>query len=209
MAAIAGTAAPMVLLLLLIATTIVSDTAQYYGGRPWAGGRSRRGSARRRRWKAPSRGARRRPGAADGGAWSLPGQPVWLLWLVGLGLVGLGIVGDLFESLLKRSVGVKDASALIPGHGGMLDRIDSLLFAAPFYYGFLQVLGVAAAVKRIAILGSTGSIGRSALAVVDAHPERLSVTGLAAGRNSALFAEQVERMRPRAISMATERRCTR
>ena len=58
--------------------------------------------------------------------------------------------------------------------------------------------------KRIAILGSTGSIGRSAIAVVEAHPERLSVTGLAAGRNHALFVEQVERLRPRAISMATE-----
>ena len=58
--------------------------------------------------------------------------------------------------------------------------------------------------KRIAILGSTGSIGRSALAVVDAHPDRLVVTALAAGRNSALFVEQVERYRPRALSMAHE-----
>ena len=58
--------------------------------------------------------------------------------------------------------------------------------------------------KRIAILGSTGSIGRSALAVVDAHPERLTVTALAAGRNATLFAEQVEHVRPRAIAMATE-----
>jgi len=58
--------------------------------------------------------------------------------------------------------------------------------------------------KRIAILGSTGSIGRNALAVIEAHPDRLAVAGLAAGRNSRLFAEQVERTRPRAISMATE-----
>jgi len=50
---------------------------------------------------------------------------------VGVGLALLGVCGDLFESFLKRSAGVKDASALIPGHGGMLDRLDSILFAAP------------------------------------------------------------------------------
>ncbi len=57
--------------------------------------------------------------------------------------------------------------------------------------------------KRIAILGATGSIGRSALAVIDAHAERLVVTALAAGRNGGSFAELVERYRPRAISMST------
>jgi 1-deoxy-D-xylulose-5-phosphate reductoisomerase len=56
---------------------------------------------------------------------------------------------------------------------------------------------------RLAILGSTGSIGRSALAVVDANPDRLAVVGLAAGANSALLATQVQRYRPNAVAMAT------
>jgi 1-deoxy-D-xylulose-5-phosphate reductoisomerase len=59
-------------------------------------------------------------------------------------------------------------------------------------------------VKRVAILGSTGSIGCSALAVVDAHPDKLEVVGLAAGENTARFVEQVARYRPRAIAMASE-----
>jgi len=57
--------------------------------------------------------------------------------------------------------------------------------------------------KRIAILGSTGSIGRNALAVVDAHPDRLQVVGLAAGENHELFADQIARYRPRVAAMAT------
>jgi len=58
-------------------------------------------------------------------------------------------------------------------------------------------------VKRLAILGSTGSIGRSALAVVDNHPSRLQVVGLAAGDNAALLADQVRRYRPDIVAMAT------
>jgi 1-deoxy-D-xylulose-5-phosphate reductoisomerase len=58
--------------------------------------------------------------------------------------------------------------------------------------------------KRIAILGSTGSIGQSALAVVDAHPDRLQVIGLAAGENADLLSEQIARYRPRVAAMASD-----
>ena len=65
-------------------------------------------------------------------------MPAGIRILLGLAIVGLGIVGDLFESVLKRAADVKDSSHLIPGHGGVLDRIDALLFAAPVYYVVLK-----------------------------------------------------------------------
>ena len=127
--------------LLLLAVIVVSDSAQYYTGRAFG-----------RRPLAPTISPKKTVEGAVGGvvfgtaAMSVGGvyvfsAPVAILALLGAAISLLGIVGDLFESLLKRSAGVKDSSNLIPGHGGVLDRIDSWLFAAPVYYVFVKFVG--------------------------------------------------------------------
>jgi phosphatidate cytidylyltransferase len=128
---------PRVLFLLML-TIIVSDTAQYYTGRLFG-----------RRPLAPMASPKKTIEGALGGFacgtaafavlsnWWLPIAMPFRIAL-GVTIVALGIAGDLFESMLKRSAGVKDSSGLIPGHGGVLDRIDALLFAAPVYYIVLK-----------------------------------------------------------------------
>ncbi len=125
--------------LILIATMAASDTAQYYTGRLFG-----------RTPLAPVRSPKKTIEGAIGGfviapvvlvslgrAW-LPGLSPWRLAILGVLLVFVGIVGDLFESMLKRAAGMKDSGTIIPGHGGVLDRIDAMLFGAPIFYYFLR-----------------------------------------------------------------------
>jgi len=121
---------------LVLAVIFTGDTGAFYAGRFW--GRHR---------LAPVLSPKKTIEGAVGGLMAslavtvlagkllnpAPLRLVALLFL-GLGLALVGQLGDLMESMIKRASRVKDAGVLLPGHGGMLDRLDSLLFAFPLTY---------------------------------------------------------------------------
>jgi phosphatidate cytidylyltransferase len=118
----------------------VADTGAYFAGRFLGKTRLYEAVSPKKTWA----------GAWGGLAGSLVGvialkliSAHWLSWLdvVLLAIPGgiLGQLGDLTESLIKRSVGVKDSGALLPGHGGLLDRVDAVLFIAPYAYAYLVI----------------------------------------------------------------------
>jgi phosphatidate cytidylyltransferase len=128
----------------LLAVIFAGDTAAFYSGLAWGEKKLYPQVSPGKTWVGAAGGLA--ASLAVGvllGRWLLPQMKVLnLVWLALL-LALVGLLGDLFESMLKRQAHVKDASELLPGHGGMLDRLDSLLFAAPaLVYIRLFLLGL-------------------------------------------------------------------
>lgn len=120
------------LILLLIVTVICSDTGGYFAGRRWGKTKLAPAVSPGKTWE----------GVAGGVAanivlsllvWSIWGGSLALLLAIVIPTALVSILGDLQESMLKRHRGIKDSSALLPGHGGLLDRVDSLTAAAPVF----------------------------------------------------------------------------
>jgi phosphatidate cytidylyltransferase len=126
---------------LLLAIIFAGDTSAYYVGSYW--GRHKLSPA-----ISPGKTIEGAIGGlaanlvvgAIGKALFLPDLP-WILSLLFFLAVGIaGQLGDLFESEMKRSSNIKDSSNILPGHGGILDRIDALLFASPVAYVFIRFI---------------------------------------------------------------------
>ncbi len=122
----------------LISVIFMGDTGAYYVGKAF-------GRRRLHRRVSPGKTVE---GAIAGLAGSLlGGLAFWSFFIkpfsvvhcaiLALGMGALGQAGDLCESLIKRSTGVKDSGSILPGHGGILDRIDGLFFAVPFLYHYV------------------------------------------------------------------------
>jgi phosphatidate cytidylyltransferase len=131
------------LLLYLLVLIAAADVGAYFGGRRFGRHKLAPRVSPGKTWEGFVSGMLGAVAAAVAGA-ALFDQPVrpWLAVCVLVALVS--VVGDLIESMFKRRVGLKDSGALLPGHGGVLDRIDSLTAAGPAFLLGLHMLGVAA-----------------------------------------------------------------
>lgn len=126
------------------AVTWASDSGAYFAGRAFGRNKMSPALSPKKTWEGFAGGTVAAV-AAGIGIIALLGLPVASVPVSGLliGLVGAvgGTLGDLAESLLKRQAGVKDSGSLIPGHGGLLDRVDSLLFTGPMVFYLIPLLG--------------------------------------------------------------------
>ena len=101
-------------------------------------------------------------------------------------------LGDIIVSYFKRLSKIKDTGNIIPGHGGILDRIDGMIFAFQFLFNFIYRLFQNNCMKKIVILGSTGSIGKSLLKIINKDKKSFKIVLLTAKKNSSELLKQAK-----------------
>ncbi len=127
-------------LLVLVLTVWSFDTFAYLSGRTFKRGRFLNHISPNKTWSGVIGGTVAAVIVAGVLAWAAGQHPLGGA-VMGLLVAIAGQAGDVAESMLKRTAGVKDSGNLIPGHGGILDRTDSFLFAAPVVYAYLLIVG--------------------------------------------------------------------
>lgn len=121
-------------LALALLSTWICDTGAYFVGRAWGRRRFFPAISPKKTWEGALSGLLSGMAAVMALGWWWLDLPPWQGAILGVLLALAATFGDLAESVIKRQVGVKDSGRLIPGHGGMLDRVDSLLFVVPVVY---------------------------------------------------------------------------
>jgi len=128
------------LLMMLVVCLTALDTAAFYTGKRFGRHRMAPAISPKKTWEGAAGGVVACVGAALlAHVWFYQRLPLHHALALGAIIAVSGIVGDLAESMVKRAAGAKDSSALLPGHGGMLDRIDSMLFTGPLLYFYYLV----------------------------------------------------------------------
>ena len=129
------------LLLFLLVQIAAADVGAYFGGRAFGQRKLAPRVSPNKTWEGFWAGMLAAAAAALAGG-MLFGEPLGRWSLVCIAAALISVVGDLLESMFKRQVGLKDSSALLPGHGGVLDRVDSLTAAGPVFFLGLLALGL-------------------------------------------------------------------
>lgn len=128
-------------LLFLLALVWLADVGAYFAGRQFGRHKLAPNVSPGKTWEGVAGAfAMTLVVIAAGHFYGMGFGPVWYFTLVCVLTVALSILGDLAESMFKRQQGVKDSGSLLPGHGGLMDRIDSLTSAAPLFVGGMLVV---------------------------------------------------------------------
>ena len=131
------------MIFLVLVATWAADTGAYFAGRFFGKAKLLERISPKKTWVGVWGGVALAVLCAIGmAAMASPDIPLAHAGAIGALISIIGVVGDLIESMFKRASGIKDSGGIMPGHGGLLDRVDSLLFTVPAAWIYLRLFGL-------------------------------------------------------------------